>query len=198
VGSSGGHDLVDAAALDIAVQRRRDQVVVGHPVALDLGALAERVGPLAPQLRVDAALRPTQLQGRHARAILLVPPDPEDDAVGEQRQHGGAAVGVDSLAEPDIPTSDFTGWIGLQLEAELGQPTFDHRVDRGDLELHPLDAARERVMTVGRHVHVVSQRGRGDNPMWPVGRRFRWTGAATMPANGGVEGGDGEHSGISS
>jgi hypothetical protein len=102
--------------------------------------------PLAPELWVHGALRSTQLHGRLARAILLVPPDAEEDAAGEQRQHGGAAaVGVDSLTEPDVATFELTGCNGLQLEAELGQSAFDHRVDQGDLELHALDAARERV-----------------------------------------------------
>jgi hypothetical protein len=42
-----GDNLVDATDLGIAVQRRSDEVAVG-PVALDLGGLAERIGPLVP------------------------------------------------------------------------------------------------------------------------------------------------------
>jgi hypothetical protein len=58
-----GDDLLDPTALDLAVQRRRQQMVLANPVALELGALTERPGSSTPEVRVDAALGATELQG---------------------------------------------------------------------------------------------------------------------------------------
>jgi hypothetical protein len=83
-----GDDLLDPTARDLAVQRRRQQMALANPVALELGALAERPGPPAPEVRVDAALGATELQGGVVvLAFPLSDPDPKS--------------GDSSLAEPD-------------------------------------------------------------------------------------------------
>jgi hypothetical protein len=43
-----GDDLIDPAFLDLAVQRRRQQMTLADPVAFELGALAKRLGPFTP------------------------------------------------------------------------------------------------------------------------------------------------------
>jgi hypothetical protein len=87
-----GDDLLDPTARDLAVQRRRQQMAL----ALELGALAERPGPPAPEVRVDAALGATELQG--GVVVLAFPlPDPDDDAAAQQRQRSGVAAGSPCL-----------------------------------------------------------------------------------------------------
>jgi hypothetical protein len=149
-----GDDLLDPTARDLAVQRRRQQMAL----ALELGALAERPGPPAPEVRVDAALGATELQG--GVVVLAFPlPDPDDDAAAQQRQRSGVAVSHRALDEPDAAA------FGLgEADAECLAAAFHHLGPERHLDLHSIDPGWNRARTVGRHGTVVAQRRPAGNP----------------------------------
>jgi hypothetical protein len=75
-------------------------MALASPVALELGALAERPGPSAPPVGVDAAFGAAELQGRVV-VLAFALPNPDDDAAAQQRQRSGVALSHQALSEPD-------------------------------------------------------------------------------------------------
>src|SRR6266508_249053 len=147
-----GDDLLDPTALDLAVQRRRQQMALADPVALELGPLAERLGSFTPEVRVEAALGVAELQG--GVVVLAFPlPNPDDDAAAQQRQLSGVVLSPQALSEPDAPP------FGLgETDAECLATAFDHRGPERHLDLHPIDPGWKRAPAVGRHGTVIAQR----------------------------------------
>jgi hypothetical protein len=153
-----GDDLLDPTFVDLAVQRRRQQMTLADPVALELGPLTERVSPSMPEVGVDAALRATELQGRVV--VLAFPlPNPDDDTSAQQRQRNRVALSHQALAEPDAAAFGLS-----QADTERLAAAFHHRGPERHLDLHPINPGWQRARVVGRHGTVVTQRRLAGNP----------------------------------
>ena len=150
-------------------------MALADPVALELGALAERLGSFTPEVRVEAALGATELQGR---VVVLAFPlsNPDDDAAAQQRQLNGVALSHRPLGEPDAAA------FGLgEADAERLAAAFDHLGPERHLDLHPIDPGWKRARAVGRHGTVVAQRRLAGNP-----QIWRFIPCRTRPASPSV------------